>query len=276
MTLSAQLPLASAALDARLATLTSQPPPPVRAASAYVCDLEAMHFGQWQAQANIYPASVIKIPIMTEAFCRIAEGSLSTEQTITIKASNQTATGEATPFVPGYRASVGELVELMITHSDNVATNELIDLLRREQVTQRMHHLGLKNFLLGRKLSGSDPLISDPEETGRNRLAPADAGLLLQLIASDGVPRAAEQREILARCLDSEKLVAGLLPGDTFMHKTGETSTVSHDAGILQTANGNRYVVVLYCEIEPSSQPSKTVQVNNHMAQWMRSLREIL
>lgn len=245
----------------------------VRESSAYICDLQSMRYGEVRGDANIYPASVIKVPIMAEAFHQYDGGELTPDHRVVISASNQTATSGPAPFVPGYVATVSELVDLMITHSDNVATNQLMDVLRRERVTEYMHELGLKMFLLGRKLSGSEPLIEDPEKVGRNCLPAAEIGRLLILIACDGIAGAAAQREILARCAHNEKLVPGLLPGDTFMHKTGETSDVSHDAGIVVITGGKRYVIVLYCDVVPTAPDEDAVHANPFMTEWMRTLR---
>lgn len=244
--------------------------------AAYLCDLQAMRFGQWRSREAIYPASVIKVPIMTEAFHRFADGTLSPEHRVTIQDRNQTATSGPAPFSSGTTATIGELVDFMIVHSDNVATNELIDVLERARVTAYMHALGLSTFLLGRKLSGSEPLIEDDGMAGRNRLPASEIARLLALIADDAVPGAAQQREILARCADDEKLVPGLATGDTFMHKTGETESVSHDAGILVTKEGRRYIIVLYCEVEPKPDHVEAAWVNPMMTAWMRSVREHL
>jgi len=243
---------------------------------AYVADLDAMRFGAYRADEVIYPASVIKVPIMAEAFRQVEAGELRFDDVVTVTESNQTTTWGESPFPAGTKATVLDLVDRMITHSDNVATNQLFDVLRRERVTTYMHDLGLPTFFLGRKLSGSEPLITDPETTGRNRLPPREIGTLLALIAADAVPGAAQQRDILRRCVHNEKLVPALRAGDVFMHKTGETSDLSHDAGILKTVDGKSYVVVLYTTPEPKGDDSDAEHVNPQMTQWMRSLRERL
>ncbi len=248
----------------------------VRHASAYLTDLQTMRHGEANADADVYPASVIKVPIMAEAFHQCASGTLRLDDGVTVSAWNQTPTSGPAPFVPGYVASIAELVELMIVHSDNVATNQLIDVLRRENVTAFMHELGLQTFLLGRKLSGAEPLIDDREMIGRNRLPAAEIGRLLTLIAEDAIAGSGQQRDIMRRCADDGKLVAGLLSGDVFMHKTGETSDVSHDAGILLTASGTCYVVVLYCDVVPKADRSDADHANPFMASWMRALRSHL
>jgi beta-lactamase class A len=248
----------------------------VRSSAAVVHDLQHGRNEGWNASADIYPASVVKVPIMVEVFRRYAEATLAPDTVVEIDARNQTATSGPAPFVPGYRASVQELVDLMIAHSDNVATNQLMDLLRRERVTDAMRALGLQTFFLGRKLSGSEPLIDDPDEAGRNRLPASEIALLLEAIARGTVPGSKQQQRILALCVDDAKLAAGLLPGDVFMHKTGETSQVSHDAGILVTADARRYIVVLYTLVEPTPDNADATHANPFMAHWMRVIRRYL
>lgn len=243
---------------------------------AFVLDLQTMKYGAWKADENVYPASVIKVPIMAEAFRQYSIGMIRPSDEVTVSAANETTTWGVSPFGPRTVARIDELVERMITHSDNVATNQLIDVLQRENVTSYMRRLGLATFLLGRKLSGSEPLIADPKMVGRNRLPPEEIGALLSLIAMDRLPGSAEQRAIMARCIHAEKFVPGLRPGDVLMHKTGETSEQSHDAGILQTEQGNKYVVVLYTSPEPKPDDSDADHVNPQMTRWMREVRAAL
>ena len=241
---------------------------------AVLIDLRTGTFGACRADENVYPASLVKVSIMVEAFARFADGSLDPGAPIVIDAANMTTTWGVSPYAPGVVAAVGELVSRMITHSDNVATNQLFDVLGRERVTQAMRALGLPTFLLGRKLSGSEPLIDDPAMVGRNRLPPEEIARLLALIATDAVPGAAAQRDILARCVHREKLACGLRGDDRFAHKTGETEETSHDAGILETADGRRFVVVLYTTPAPRPDSRDASQVDAAMTAWMREVRE--
>ena len=56
----------------------------------------------------------------------------------------------------------------------------------------------------------------------------------------------------------------------------GDRVSVSHDAGILATTEGRRYIVVLYCEVEPKPDHVEAAWVNPMMTAWMRSVREHL
>ena len=245
-------------------------------AAACVIDVGRSRIAAWRADEDIYPASVIKVALMSAAFARYTEGNVRPDERVCIAAANVTPTAEATPLNAGYEATIQQLVELMIERSDNVATNQLIDVLRRERVTNAMRALGLKRFFLGRKLSGEEPLVEDPEMLGRNSLTPNDAAHLLRLIAIGALAGAAEQRALLARCMHNDKLVPGLREGDRFAHKTGETSGVSHDAGILRTPDGDDYIVVLYTTPPPAPGGGDATHINPQMSAWMRRLRDAL
>ncbi|MBV9102205.1 MAG: serine hydrolase, partial [Candidatus Eremiobacteraeota bacterium] len=117
---------------------------------------------------------------------------------------------------------------------------------------------------------GALPLIDDPEATGRNSHPAADAAALFAAIAQRAIPGAALLLEMLGRQRWNEKLARGLQPGDRFCHKTGDTDEVTHDGGILETAQGRRYVLVVYTAL-PSSP-----QGDARFVQFMDALRPLL
>ena len=201
------------------------------------------------ADQYYYPASMIKTPLALAAFTLVQDRVINLDETYQITQANMTANDKESPLVPGYVAPLHQLIELMLTISDNVATNVLFDALGRERATQIVQQrYGLTNTAFYRKLSGSEPLIVDPgwDKTHRNAHSAADAARLFELIARDEVPFARLFRGILDRQHWNNKLPAGLYPGDSFAHKTGDTGEVTHDGGILDTQEGASYVIVVY------------------------------
>jgi beta-lactamase class A len=81
------------------------------------------------------------------------------------------------------------------------------------------------------------------------------------------LPHAPVLLGLLANQRWNTKLSRGLDSGDRFAHKTGDTSEVSHDGGILTTASDRRYVIVVYTGL-PSSD-----EVDARFAEFMRALR---
>ena len=218
--------------------------------------------GRW-----LYPASLIKLPLAVAAAQAIEDGRLAWGTPVAIDGANLTPNDAPSPMVPGYRTDVAELVTLMLQRSDNVATNQLLDVLGRGRATADVHALGFDPTFFRRKLSGATPLIDDPAATGRNSLPAAEAAALLAALDAGRLPQAERLRSILSSSWWDVKLSRGLEPGDAFAHKTGDTDEVSHDAGILTLADGARWVIVVYTEL-PSCEEN-----DHRFGAFMRALR---
>lgn len=218
----------------------------------------------------LYPASMIKVPLVAAALVLRAAGSLGPEP-IPVATANMTANDGPSPLAAGYEASLEELCALAIERSDNVATNQLFDVVGRVRGGRiAREHLGLHDTGFRRKLSGTHPLVRDDAQTGRNTFPARDAATLFTAIANSAFPGANDLYRMLERQMWNTKLSTGLRAGDTFAHKTGDTETVSHDGGILATADGRRYVVVVYTAC------ASTEATDARFGAFMRDLREML
>ncbi|HEY4440948.1 MAG TPA: serine hydrolase, partial [Candidatus Elarobacter sp.] len=218
--------------------------------------------GAWR-----YPASLIKLPLAVAVARAVEDGRLRWDSPVTVDARNGTLNDAPSPMLAGYRTDVAELVTFMLQRSDNVATNQLYDVLGRERATADVHALGFEQTFFRRKLSGADPLIDDPEATGRNSHPAAECAALLAALDAGRLPQSQRLREILAVSWWDVKLSGGLEPGDVFAHKTGDTDSVSHDAGILRLAGGARWAIAVYTEL-----PSRK-ENDQRFGAFMRSLR---
>lgn len=93
----------------------------------------------------IYPASVYKIFIAAEVLRLIENGSLSLEQNVIIKSPNDVDRdarifpGDTRKLLSeGDEVTIDYLLDLMLTRSDNTASNTLIDLVGRESITENI------------------------------------------------------------------------------------------------------------------------------------------
>ncbi|MGA2394247.1 MAG: serine hydrolase [Candidatus Lustribacter sp.] len=219
---------------------------------------------------SIYPASMIKTPLAAAAAVAVDAGRTRWDDRVEVDASNMTFNDAPSPLEPGYAATVIELVELMLTRSDNVATNVLMDHLGREPATADVRALGLRETAFRRKLSGKLPLIDDPAATGRNSHPAREAADLFERIARGTVPSASLLHRFLRGQMWNTKLSAGLDPADRFAHKTGDTDETSHDGGILELAGGGRYVIVVYSELASND------ETDARFAAFMQRIRPLL
>jgi len=208
--------------------------------------LEALWSAELDSGRHLYPASIIKLPIAYALALAFDQARLRRSDRRTVDAANVTANDAPSAFVAGYEAELQAFGFAMLSASDNVATNVLIDVLGREAISQTCRTIGLPETVVRRKLSGSLPLIDDPAATGRNSHPARDAAALLRLIARDEALEPGWIYGALLAQIWNDKLPRGLRPGDTFAHKTGDTDEVSHDGGILTLPGGRRFVLVVY------------------------------
>lgn len=181
-------------------------------------------------------ASVIKIPIMIEAFRRFEEGSLSPDDIHILREEEKMPScGALNRMHAGLQVSLHDLVELMIVLSDNTATNILIDLLGIENINNTMQEMGVTKSTLRRKLFDREKHLQGIE----NRVTARDMGMLLEkMYAGELVSReaSAEMIEILKNQKLNGKMPFHLKPqGIKVAHKTGEDDGITHDVGIVFT-----------------------------------------
>jgi beta-lactamase class A len=181
-------------------------------------------------------ASVIKIPIMVEAFRQFESGKLSPEETHRLADSEKMPScGALNRMHAGLELTMRDLVELMIILSDNTATNILIDRLGIEHVNETMRGLGLKQTVLRRKLFDKEGKARGLENTVGAR----DIGMLLEKMYRGTLVSEAASAQML-EILKSQKL-NGKMPfylhehGIPIAHKTGEDDGITHDVGIVFT-----------------------------------------
>jgi beta-lactamase class A len=223
-----------------------------------------------EARDAIYPASMIKTPLAVAAAAAERDGRIGWSERLTVERANMTANDAPSPLEPGAWATPAELLALMLSRSDNVATNMLIDRLERGRASADLAALGFPGTVIRRKLSGALPLIDDPQACGRNVHSAHDACKLFKRIARDDVPGAARIEHALAAQFWNGKLSEGLAPGDRFAHKTGDTDEVSHDGGILTLASGERYALAVYTQLESNA------ETDRRFGAFMRALRPLL
>jgi len=181
-------------------------------------------------------ASVIKLAVMAEAFRRFeAEPSLKGRLLPLQDADRVPICGVLTLMHSGLEVSLMDLVWLMITISDNMATNMLIDFLGIEAIQGTAEALGLEGTALRRKLFESRPELS----ALRNTVTAGDMARLLEGLWRGQVLSPEASRGMLEVLLAQQlngKIPARLPLDYPAAHKTGEDDGISHDVGIVYAA----------------------------------------
>ena len=179
-------------------------------------------------------ASVIKLPIMVEAFRQFAAGEISRDQKVIIRKEDKLPScGALTYMHDGLEVTVLDLVTLMIILSDNTATNLLIELLGMEKINATIDSMGLTGTRLNRKLFR-------PELSARgiqNYVTARDMGVVLEKLIRGELISQDASREMLT-ILRNQRL-NGKMPfylhsrGIPVAHKTGEDDGITHDVGVI-------------------------------------------
>ena len=206
-------------------------------------------------------ASLIKFPIMVEAYAQAKEGKVKLDDMLTLQEADKVqGSGILNDhFSPGAKFSLRDAVRLMIAYSDNTATNMVLDKIGIKAVNERMTALGLKETRINAKVFRGSTTSIDPERTKKFGLGSTTANEMLKLfeMLHKGELVSAEASkamlEHLKKCDDKDKFTRFLPKAITVAHKTGSVSNARTDAGILDFKQGPVVLVVLSNDNEDKS-----------------------
>lgn len=173
-------------------------------------------------------ASVIKIPIMVEAFRQALDGIISLDFVMSYEGGTVGGSGLLEALHKRIELTIEDYLYLMICVSDNAATNVLCDLLGIESVNRTIREMGLSSTILARKMM-------DYQKGKENYTTPRDMALLLSLIHRKKIVDE-KSCEKMRAILTKQQIMGGitfLLPEMEIASKTGELETAYHDVGIV-------------------------------------------
>lgn len=216
------------------------------------------------ADTRFPTASAIKTAVMVEAFHQMAEGRFQADKRLALAAGVKVGgSGILGDLAPGLELRVSDLLTLMMTLSDNTATNMLIGLVGTANVDHRLAGYGLADTKLFRPTFRDGQADVSPElerEFGLGMSTPRDLARLMELIV-DGrvVSRAAsdqmmlllerqQHRTMIPRSLpESRGVRVGNKPGWDEEKHAGPDGIHRHvraDAAYVLTPRG-RYVIAV-------------------------------
>jgi len=205
-------------------------------------------------------ASTVKIPIMIEIFRQIDAGKRSLADRYTMTEADQTpGSGVMLHLHDGMEFTLNDLIYLMISISDNRATNILIRMAGMEAVNRTMRDLGMANSLLAREMKGRPATA----EEGENLAAPEDYAEVIRAIL-DGEAASRSSCEAMVAMLEKQqntRRIARYLPASAAIRwgsKTGSVTGVTNDAGFIIGPNG-RLIIAVYCENFPDQHVGEQV-----------------
>lgn len=206
-----------------------------------------------QADEVMPTASLIKFPILIEAYWQVEEGKRKLSDELVLKAEDMVpGSGILTEhFTPGAKFCLRDALRMMIVWSDNTATNMVLDQIGLPSTNERMKQLGLPQTRVNAKVFKGSTTSIDPMRTKQYGLGSTTAREMLALWeglhqgkwASAKASR--EMLEHLKKCDDRDKFPRFLPKNVQVAHKTGSVSDARTAAGILYFAEGPVVLCVL-------------------------------
>ncbi len=197
-------------------------------------------------QDKLFPsASLVKVAVMAACFQAESEGKISFDDYFSLKSKYKSRGSGILRYSPaGKKISLKELVELMITKSDNTATNILSGILSFDYLNSCFRQMGLKNTNFSRNVMDVTKYYRGIE----NYTTASDITQLLDKIYQHQLvsPAASERMLVLLKKQEIRDRLPRYLPKDLeIAHKTGLFDNVCHDAGIVFHPRGDFLISVL-------------------------------
>ncbi len=265
MSTPARLPTTDSASSLRTKLMELEERSRARAIAVAVYDLETNFDFRYRSDRWFHAASTIKLAVLLGTFAAVHNGTLVRQSRLHVRNRFRSAYDGSTYRILSERdadsevqAAIGktlrisELARNMIIRSSNLATNLLLDLLGIEFLQRVLEESQLSGIDLRRGVEDERAF-----EHGINNRVTADGLVhLLRLIAEERAFTPELSRDMLDILHDQEfrsGIPAGLPANARVAHKTGEISTIAHDAGIVYLPRRKPYVVAVLTEWEPET-----------------------
>lgn len=219
----------------------------------------------YESERWFHAASTIKVAILLAVFGEIHRGRLAPQSRLHVR-NRFLSAYDGSPFrvqadrdadadvheAIGKTMRVNELALHMIATSSNLATNLLLDLIGLESVQRTVEHFGLGGLDIRRGVEDEKAF----EHGIVNRVTADGLVSLLRLIAEERAytPELSRQMLDILHQQEFRKGIPARLPGEVRVaHKTGDISTVAHDAGVVYAPGAKPYIVAILTEWKPDA-----------------------
>jgi beta-lactamase class A len=241
-------------------------------------DLETGFEFRYQPDRWFHAASTIKVPILLGAFAAIDRGDLlphsrvhvrnrflSVVENIPFRVESGRDSNSAVHNAIGKMMRVDELAYHMITTSSNLATNLLLGVIGSDAVNQTLRELDVEDGIELRR-GVEDELAF---EKGINNMVTAEGLLRILVLLAEGKAFSPALSRRMMDILHGQEFNQGIparLPkAARVAHKTGEISTIAHDAGVVYLPKRKPYVLVILTEWDAAtSGRSRTIAAISH------------
>ena len=198
-------------------------------------------------------ASIIKVPVLIEMFRNIERGNFALSDTIVLEDYYRASgSGKLQYSEGGISHTMDYLARIMIENSDNSSTNMIISKMGgMPEVNKAINSWGLKTTHINTWL---------PDLDGTNITTARELAKMFYNIDSTNILTNESKRQIadyLGHVKNNRLLQAGIPDNAILLHKTGDIGFMLGDAGIVKTASGKKYIVVVLAKRPYNSSQGK-------------------
>ncbi|PYS24587.1 MAG: serine hydrolase [Acidobacteria bacterium] len=211
---------------------------------------------------RVRTASTIKIAVMIEVFARVAEGKAKwTDELVLTKAARFSGSGILPELGDGLRLTLQDCVRLMMTLSDNTATNMVLDYLSSnstpgtDSVNDRMNLLGFKATRIMRRVGsgGESKAGKEPENKkfGLGSTTPHEMVQILEKLDRGEVvtQEASKQMIDLMKREQSRYAIGRTTPEIPMASKYGALDALRSCVAVLYTKQGRIAIAITVDEM---------------------------
>lgn len=218
--------------------------------SIYVWDYENGNYADINADEIFPTASIIKLPVLVQLFRSIEKNQLTLYDEMPLTEYYRTEGSGSLQFkAANSKYTIDTLARMMITESDNSATNMLMAKLgSMTDINSGIREWGLKHTYVQTWL---------PDLGGTNHSTARDMAEILYNIDNPKFLSTSSREKIfdyMGHVHNNRLIAAGLPAGANFLHKTGDIGKMLGDAGIVYAPNGKKYIVVIFAH-RPHNSP---------------------
>jgi beta-lactamase class A len=230
----------------------------------------SIHGDRW-----FHAASTIKVAVLIALFCAIEKSRIGLLSNVHVRnrffsvadgsiysLEYERDSGSKVYAALGKVMKVQELAHHMITTSNNLATNLLLDLVGVDNARETLKELGVEGVELVRGVEDNRAF-----EAGINNRVTANGLLRLFKLLHENRICSPEASKRMLDILFKQEYKSGIpagLPSEVrsvarIAHKTGNISTVAHDAGLIYLPDREPYALTILTQWNTDSPPKNEV-----------------
>ena len=215
---------------------------------------------------------------MIEAFARVAEGKAKwTDELVLTKAARYGGSGILPELGDGLKLTLQDCVRLMMTLSDNTATNMVLDYLTTDAVNARMSAIGFKSTRIMRRVGGggesADGKLADNKRFGLGATTPHEMVMIMQKLERGEIVSQSASKEMieLMKREQARYAIGRSMPNVPLASKYGALDALRSCVAILYTTRGR-----IAAAITVDDMPEVNWSVDNPAYLLMSRLSDIL